>query len=393
MALTPEIVERAVLAGIITQAQRDQLFALADGGNPAARKTTQSLAASEASVADEDLRLVGGGNDLFVTIGTLLFLAGAGFIATPALGASSAALYVVMAAAIWGLAEIVTRQKRMRLSSTVLAVLFLGAISALIGLWTNSQVDLAALEANPLSAFALRGDIGWLSFATTGAFIAAAAVYFWRFRVPVIAALVALAATGLAFMQTALLLYDGVLGGQVAVPTIEQIPDVLRDALYVPLICGLIVFAIAVALDLHDRERRTIWSDCAFWLHVVSAPLLVHPLFIMATGQDVAFGAIKPGMDAVIGLTVLIVVFTYVALVIDRRSLLVPTLAYFGSLGVANLVGEAATEAGVPPIALVLIAVGGLIILFGAGWQRIRSVVMRLTLPKAVHRRLPPIII
>ena len=103
--------------------------------------------------------------------------------------------------------------------------------------------------------------------------------------------------------------------------------------------CGLIVFGIAVALDLHDRERRTVWSDCAFWLHVVSAPMLVHPLFVMATGQNIGGAEIAAGSDAVIGLVVLIAVFTYVALAIDRRSLLVPTLGYFGTLGVQNLVG------------------------------------------------------
>ncbi|NJR13769.1 MAG: hypothetical protein HC779_05740 [Phyllobacteriaceae bacterium] len=209
---------------------------------------------------------------------------------------------------------------------------------------------------------------------------------------PVLAALIALGLTALAFTQGALFLYDGVTAGTVAIPTLDQLPDVMRNALYVPLVCGLAVFGVAVALDLHDRERRTIWSDCAFWLHVVSAPLLVHPLFIMATGQDVALGSIAPGNDAVIGLVVLIGLFTYVALAIDRRSLLVPTLAYFGSLGVANLVGEAANGAGIPPIALVLIAVGALIILFGAGWQRIRRIIVASTLPGAIVRRLPPIL-
>jgi hypothetical protein len=290
---------------------------------------------------------------------------------------------------VWALAEIVTRQKRMRLSSTVLAVVFLGLIAMLILHGAGRVVDLEAIQSDPLALAGMRGDLGWLSLAAVGGFIFSALIYFRRFKVPVIAALVALAVTGLAFTQAALFLYDGVTSGNVAIPTLDQLPDVLRNALYVPLICGLIVFAVAVALDLHDRERRTIWSDCAFWLHVVSAPLLVHPLFIMATGQDVAFGAIKPGQDAVIGLAVLIALFTLVALIIDRRSLLVPTLAYFGSLGVANLVDETALSAGINPLALVLIAVGGLIILFGAGWQRIRRFVVRLLVPAALAQRLP----
>ena len=227
--------------------------------------------------------------------------------------------------------------------------------------------------------------------AGAGAFVGAAALYFWRFRVPVLAAFIALALTGYAFFQTGLFLYDGVLAGSVAVPAADQLPIVLRQALFMPLICGLIVFGVAVMLDLHDRERRTVWSDCAFWLHVVSAPMLVHPLFVMATGQSLGGMQVAAGGDAVIGLVVLIAVFTYVALAIDRRSLLVPTLGYFGTLGVQNLVGGTAVQAGIPPVALVLISVGALVIMFGAGWQRIRHIVVGNTLPKSILKRLPPI--
>jgi hypothetical protein len=379
--LTEAQIQTGVKRGIITALQRDALLALPVDGVD-----------DDAPVAgDEQLRLIGGGNDLFVTIGALLFIFGGGFAITPLVGADSPWLSVILAAAVWALAEVVTRQKRMRLSSTVLAVMFMLLTVGLIGHAAQTQVDFAALETNPLAIAGIRADIGWVSLAAAAGFIAVALLYFWRFRVPVIAALIALAVTALAFTQTAIFLYDGVTTGSVAIPTLEQLPDVLRGALYIPLACGMIVFLVAVALDLHDRERRTIWSDCAFWLHVVSAPLLVHPLFIMATGQDVAFGAIKPGQDAVIGLVILIVVFTYVALIIDRRSLLVPTLAYFGSLGVMNLVDETAQSAGIDPLALVLIAVGGLIILFGAGWQRIRKWIIALTLPNSVARRLPPV--
>jgi hypothetical protein len=90
-------------------------------------------------------------------------------------------------------------------------------------------------------------------------------------------------------------------------------------------------------------------------------------------------------------LTILILGFLYVALAIDRRSLLVPTLAYFGSLGIYYLVNSASDSTGVPPFALILVVVGALIIVFGAGWQRIRRIVVKPTLPAAVIRRLPPL--
>lgn len=380
--LSPRQIETAVSKSIITAGQRDALLALAALGD-------NDEAVSE--TPDEQLRLIGGGNDVFVTIGILLLMAGGSFALGPMLSGQTAVLTGIAAVVIWAIAEIVTRQRRMRLSSTVLALLFMTCAATFVWLGASTQVDLTALRDNPLAIFSLRGSAGWVSLAATLAFVSVAVAYFWRFRLPVLAAVIALALTGYAFVQTGLFLYDGVLAGQVQVPTAEQLPDVLRNALYMPLVCGLIVFAIAVALDLHDRERRTVWSDCAFWLHVVSAPMLVHPLFVMATGQNVAGAEIAAGSDAVVGLIVLILGFTYVALAIDRRSLLVPTLGYFGTLGVQNLVSDTATSAGIPPVALVLVSVGALVIMFGAGWQRIRHLVVGSTLPQSLLRRLPPI--
>lgn len=375
--------DNAVSRGIISKNQRDQLIALT--------VTPDDIAAPE--TPDEQLRLIGGGNDIFVTIGILLLFAGGSFALTPFFGSQPAILAGIVAISTWVLAEVVTRQRRMRLSSTVLALLFMGSAGYFVWRGVATQVDLSALESNPLSVFALRGNAGWLSLAGTAAFTGAAALYFWRFKVPVLAAVIALALTGFAFLQTGLFLYDGVLDGSVQVPLTADMPQVLRSALIMPLLCGLIVFGIAVALDLHDRERRTVWSDCAFWLHVVSAPMLVHPLFVMATGQTVGGAEIAAGADAVVALVVLISVFTFVALAIDRRSLLVPTLGYFGTLGVRNLIGNTAIQAGIPPVALVLVAVGALVILFGAGWQRIRRAVVGTTLPRSMLDRLPPVLV
>ena len=369
----------AVLQNIITPSQRGALIALARGD--------EKTSPDESS--DESLRLVGGGNDLFVTVGVVLLLAGLFFVLTAIGSLTTAITYAIIAAVIWVIAEIVTRQKRMRLSSTVLAVLFIGSVGELIAQFLATRIDFAGLQANPLSVVAMRGEIGWLSFGAAAALIVAALIYFWRFGVPVLAAVMALTLTALGFVQIVLFLYDGVTAGSVAVPSIDQIPGIIRDALYLPLIAGLIIFGVAVALDLHDRERRTLWSDCAFWLHLVSAPLLVHPLFIMATGQDVAFGKIEAGQSAIVMLTLLILMFVYVALAIDRRSLLVPTLGYFGSIGIYALVSKTAESAGLPPFALILLGVGAVIILFGTAWHTIRRLLIGATVPKFILNRLP----
>ena len=382
VVISQETLDGAVTKGVITAGQRDQLYALERAG--------RATAEDDALSAEENLRLIGGDNDLFVTVGTVLLTVGFYFVLNTLLPGRRLWIAALIAVLAWVLAEVVTRQHRMKLSSTVLGLVFVTAFAVAFGLEILARYPIQKPE-TILQLLALRRQVSVAGTLFLGGAMAAIALYFWRFKVPILAGIFAIAATLLAFLQTALLLYDGVTTGQVALPRLADVPELVRAALYMPLICGLIVFGTAVALDIYDRERRKIWSDCAFWLHVVSAPMLVHPLFIMATGQDVVMGHIKPDANATIMLAVLIIAFVYVALAIDRRSLLVPTLAYFGSLGIYNLVNSTASSTGVPPFALILLVVGALIVTFGAGWQHIRRLVVRPTLPRVVLDRLPPI--
>ncbi|WP_292646590.1 hypothetical protein [Mesorhizobium sp.] len=383
--ISAETLDKAIAKGLISQTLRDQLEAMerAVALAPEARR-------ADDEGDEENLRLVGGGNDLFITVGTVLLSAGFFFVLTTLLPGQTFWIAGILAVFAWGLAEIVTRQHRMKLSSSVLALIFMAAILVALALQVEASFGIHKPE-TIWQLLALRQTASRAGYLFLGGGIIAAAIYFWRFRVPIIAGAIAIAFTLLAFLQTAIILYDSVTAGAIAPPRLEDVPELLRAALYMPLTCGLIVFATGVAFDIYDRDRRKIWSDCAFWLHVVSAPMLVHPLFIMATGQNVVFGHIAPDANATIMLTILILGFLYVALAIDRRSLLVPTLAYFGSLGIYYLVNSASDSTGIPPFALILVVVGALIILFGAGWQRIRRIVVKPTLPAAVIRRLPPL--
>ena len=382
--LTQDHLDQAVDRGVIDAQQRNQLVALATGSAASGNRSEPS-----ASI-DENMRLIGGGNDVFVTIGIVML--GAGLFAALAtfLGVGSPAVYAAMAVFVWAAAEFVTRQRRMRLASTVLGVGFLYCIQVLTTHFVTDRFNLAAPD-NPLQLAAMRLQLGMAGTILLAGIAFAAVVYFWRFRVPIMAGAIALCLTALAFLHASLFLYDGVVAGRIATPVLSDLPGLLRNALYVPLICGLIVFAVGVMFDLRDRERLTIWSDCAFWLHVISAPLLVHPLFIMSTGQDVVFGEIEPGTGAMVILALLIAVFVYLALAIDRRSLLIPTLAYFGSLGIYYLIDSAANQTGIPPFALILVVVGALVMMFGAGWQRIRNLIIRPSLPTWAIDKLPPI--
>ncbi|MCO6408824.1 hypothetical protein [Hoeflea alexandrii] len=378
--------DRAVSAGILDAAQRTALLDLAASAGPSVALGPTSDRLS----VDDQMRLVGGGNDIFVTVGIVLLFSGALFALQAVLPPDSMLLAALLAAGSWVVAEIVTRQKRMRLSSTLLALVFSAAVLTLLIDFVGQQFSLPG-AINAFSLLALRDDALPIGLILAGGLIAASAVYFMRFKVPVLAAIVAIAATGLAFLAAVLVYYEQMINGSIAAPAPDQLAQVVSNALSIPLVCGFVVFAVAVFLDLHDRERQTVWSDCAFWLHVVSAPLLVHPLFILATGQDVLSGRIEPGMSASVMLGLMIAGFVLVALAIDRRSLLAPTLAYFGSVGIYYLVNSAANTTGIPPFALILLTIGAIVILFGAGWQRIRRLIIRPLLPTSLLERLPPI--
>ena len=83
------------------------------------------------------------------------------------------------------------------------------------------------------------------------------------------------------------------------------------------------VFLYAMRWDSSDPARISRRSDVAFWLHLLAAPMIVHPVFTLLGLND---------GDATVG-EGLVVIAIYVALgiaalAIDRRALLVSALAY-----------------------------------------------------------------
>src|SRR3546814_1917346 len=75
--------------------------------------------------------------------------------------------------------------------------------------------------------------------------------------------------------------------------------------------------------DSSDPKRETRRSDVAFWLHLLAAPLIVHPVFSLLGLTD--------GSASVMEAVVVLLVYVGLgptALAIDRRALLVSALAY-----------------------------------------------------------------
>ena len=237
---------------------------------------------------DEKLRLVTGFNDIFVTIGLLMFLVALWYLLSNVSPLSAAP---AVASASWALAEFFTRQRRLALPSIALLVIFVGSVFLAGVLFVGGALGNDLTPGTTLVA----------------SIIAAIAAYahWMRFRVPitVAAGVAALAAILLALCQM----------------VAPNLPVDYPIAVFVPL--GLAVFALAMWFDASDLTRQTRRTDIAFWLHLLAAPLIVHPILMPMMADDASLGAAVQVMIVFAFLAV-------VALIVDRRAILVSSLFY-----------------------------------------------------------------
>ena len=89
-----------------------------------------------------------------------------------------------------------------------------------------------------------------------------------------------------------------------------------------------------MAFDLSDRDRLTRRSDCAFWLHLLAAPLIVHSLISLVAPNLAQITNDAAHRDPV----AIVAVLAVVAIAIDRRALLVSALIYIGVV-IAYVIG------------------------------------------------------
>ena len=146
------------------------------------------------------------------------------------------------------------------------------------------------------------------------------------------------------------------------------------------LLLGVATFLFAMWWDASDRKRETRRSDVAFWLHLLAAPLIVHPVFWLLGLTEGAAST----LDA-FAVILLYVLIGLVALAIDRRALLVSALAYV--LYALNMLFReyGAVELSV---ALTALVIGSALLLLSAFWTNARRAVVR-PLPEGLRERLP----
>ncbi|MDE2383850.1 MAG: hypothetical protein KGO53_04460 [Alphaproteobacteria bacterium] len=317
----------------------------------AARLVRFVAAGSVAVNADEEqLRLVTGFNDIFVAIGLGLFL-GALFAI-----AKSAALFL-LPPVCWGLAELFTRRMRLALPSIILLVVFVGSVFFAVLHVTAAPAQAGGQwfgDPNP-----------WGTVLAAALAALAAALHWRRFHVPITVAAGAASVAGLVVAA---------LGA--------ASPDLLKSiGSLIALPMGLGVFALAMFFDGKDRARRTQMSDRAFWLHLLAAPLIVHPLVWNMTNVA-GLTALGAGL-----IVAMFVVLAGVALLVDRRALLVSSLTYLG-YALSTFFGQKAF--GTEGAGLAVLAVGAIVLLLSVFWKPLRRALLA-TAPPQLQILVPPV--
>jgi hypothetical protein len=348
----------AVAAGIVSEAQAARLVALHDGR----RGARENLAEG-----DEPFELFKGFNEIFIVTGLAILAVGwmgasalwvGAWADGPALGgvvARTIQAALLAALVLWGLSEYFVRRRRMVAPAIALAVLWAG----------NAAIGAAAAFAQPFMV--AQADYGSLAL-PFGLATAAVALHWLRFRVPF-----SLAVIAVGLFATALV------GAATRAGTPESVADLFLLSAggpfaWITLALGLAVFAAAMAFDLSDPHRVTRRAANGFWLHLVAAPMLVNTVALTLLERNTA-----PAQGL---LLLFLALVALVAIVIDRRSFLVAGVGYAVTL--------AGTVFGTGGSALTVLALGAVLLVLGAFWDRIRAALLRPLAPVLPLHRLPP---
>jgi hypothetical protein len=355
-----QILAKGVEQGIISAEQAQSLRALEGVHEPLELPVSPD---------DEQLRFISGFSDIFVTIGLAMFLGAIGYFAL--LFGGRGTRWIAIAVTAWILAEFFTRLRRMALPSIVLLIVF--SVSIFMGASHFLGADsVFYFPGNTLrNVYTMRNIFGLDPEQPTALAIAAlisaplTAVHYWRFRVPITVA----AGCSVITVAVVALIYG----------LAPQLPHGGYNA--VILVCGLAIFGLAMRFDMADPDRLTRQTDIAFWLHLLAAPMIVHSLIDGIIGLSS-----KPDPKSAVVIMVVFLGLSLVAVLIDRRAMLVSGLVYAG-IAFWTLIRQAGISDVTTP--LTILTLGAFVLLLTAGWRPLRTGILSIT-PAALARRLPP---
>jgi hypothetical protein len=307
---------------------------------------------------EEDIRLLTGFTDIFSAVvlgGLFIFISALSALAAKALGG------FLVAAAAWFLTRYFVEKRRFAACGILLSAAF--GIGITVSLATMIEFVAPLVAAGGL----------WM--------------YWRRFRIPISAALaIAFATIG------PVLIYFGA----------TDASDFFEGGTtfnYIMIGIGLVLFAAAIYWDISDRDRVTRRSDVAFWLHVAAGPVLVHAIFSLLNVGSLfdLDDAINVGVADVAIWPVFLLVgfFALVAVIIDRRPLLITSFGYLvvaiGTFAYRQIVVGDANEQNIPQVLMIATMATGIFIVVLAGtWSLLRRFLLSL-MPVPWAQKLAPV--
>lgn len=367
-------IEDAVAAGALTAGQAASLR-----NHIAARNGTPT--------ADEEpVRWLGGNNDVYIFYSSILLLVGLGWLGSKIEVGNPPSFFMALlvAAGAWGLAEYFSRRKRLPLSGITYAIVFGYAVYFTVMLLAVSAMG----RSNSMDSMNAINAISSLVGAA-GAFL-----YWKRFNEPIAVSV----AVTLVVMAIMFLL------GSTMMP-MERTGEVAEIVL---LVLGLAIFAFAMWWDGKDPRRVTRSNDTGFWLHMNASWTVVMALCMLLNLFE------EPASVVMSVVTILLfVVFTLVALAVDRRTWVLAAALPLGvglywlingqprrfedmdsygsgydSMGGGAYGGGGSYGNSQDSVMITLLILGILLVVIGMFWSRIRGAVVGM-LPAGLRARVP----
>lgn len=302
-------------------------------------------------------RFVRGFHDVLITIGVVIVLFGLGSLTN----------FMLVGIGAWILAEILVKKQRLALPAVILTLVF--AISStlfIMGIVEEFQ-QVASVELDVV--------VG------TGLFALLLTPFYWRFRVPI--ALSIMITAVLIFVFSIILLI---------VAKLINVENLFANGPIIVNIIGLfasvVLFAIAMWFDLKDRMREKRWSDVAFWLHLITAPVLLFSVIsLLLYKEDVTFWWTESPTqyDALIAILCVLTMMV-VGLLIDRRAFV--TSGLISLIAAAIVIFESSNMAWENTTSIAFLVVGLIVLAFGIGWQFLRRQALKIV-PASIVDRLP----
>ena len=147
---------------------------------------------------------------------------------------------------------------------------------------------------------------------------------------------------------------------------------------------GLIVFVVAMGFDVRDTERKTHLSDSAFWLHLLASPLIVHGVMISMLFSNHEW--LKP-INGEFFIVLFFAIFLFIALLLDRRAILVSTQIYMIYALTQILQGQFDSAQNI--MIYVLLLLGFVVIFFGTYWYKTRNLIFGFLSASVIGRYVP----